>query len=202
VFRPPLADAFAAVYGDSDHLAEPGGPWDAELAAYLRGAQPRAVWAVSAGDFHAQGEANETLGNFPMDLWTADQTPAGVLTAMRRGHMVAWGLPGGRNLGFASLGCELADGRLLPPGGEAAAGGRVSVVGLLSERPAARPGARASWPVQLIVDGRVVAMPTLTLGLPFRWPLSLAPGVHAVRLRLWQGAVRMLSNPFLLRVPR
>jgi len=46
----------------------------------------------------------------------------------------------------------------------------------------------------------VVATPTLTLGQPFRWPLRLAPGPHAVRLRLWQGSIRMLSNPFLLQV--
>jgi hypothetical protein len=46
----------------------------------------------------------------------------------------------------------------------------------------------------------VVATPTLTLGHSFRWGLRLAPGPHAVRLRLWQGAIRMLSNPFLLQV--
>lgn len=200
VFRRPLADAFAAIYGDSDHLSEPGGRWDAELAAYLRGARTKPVWAVSAGDFHAQGEANEYLGNFPMDVWTAGRTPAAVMAAMRHGHMVAWGLPRNRNLRFASLGCEIAGGRLLLPGDEADAGSSVTIKGLLAERPAAGVASPMSWPVQIIVDGRVVATPTLTIGQPFRWPLSLASGAHAVRLRLWRGAIRMLSNPFLLRV--
>jgi hypothetical protein len=200
VFRPPLADAFAGIYGDSDHLSEPGGRWDAELTAYLLGAQPRPVWVVSAGDFHAQGEANEYLGNFPMDVWTAAGTPAAVLEAMHRGRMVAWGLPRDRNLRFVSLSCQDASGRKLLPGDEASVGSDVSVQGLVAERPAAKLGSRMTWPVQIIVDGRVAATPVLTVGQPFSWPLSLAPGGHAVRLRLWQGAVRMLSNPFLLRV--
>jgi hypothetical protein len=200
VFRPPLADAFAGIYGDTDHLTEPGGRWDVELAAYLRGAQPRPVWVVSAGDFHAQGEANEYLGNFPMDVWMVEHTPAAVLTAMHRGHMVAWGLPRNRNLRFASLSCEAVSGQKLLPGDEASVGGGVTVEGLLDEQPAAKPGSRMSWPVQIIVDGRVAATPMLSVGQPFSWPLQLAPGAHAVRLRLWQGAVRMLSNPFLLMV--
>ena len=200
VFQSPLADAFAAIYGDSDHLAEPGGRWDAELAAYLRGARTRPVWAVSAGDFHAQGEANEYLGNFPMDVWAAASTPAAVLAAMRHGHMVAWGLPRNRNLRFASLGCDAGGGRMLLPGDEASIAGHVTIVGLLDERPDTGVTSPMSWPVQIIVDGRVVATPTLTIGQPFHWPLQLAPGTHAVRLRLWRGAIRMLSNPFLLRV--
>lgn len=200
VFHRPLADAFAGIYGDTDDLAVPGGRWDTFLDAYLHGREKRPVWVVSAGDFHGQGQAGEYLGNFPMDLWTAETTQAGVLAAMHRGHMVAWGLPKGRNLRFVHLNCTDATGRRLLPGDQASVGGDVAVTGLLGERPAAVSGASTSWPVQIIVDGQVVATPVLTLGQPFRWPLQLSPGPHAVRLRLWQGAIRMLSNPFLLEV--
>ncbi len=200
VFRRPLADGFAGIYGDTDHIAEPGGRWDAFLDAYLHGRAKKPVWVTSAGDFHGQGQAGEYLGNFPMDLWTADTTPAGVLAAMHLGHMVAWGLPRDRNLRFARLACADANGHRLLPGDRADVASDIAVTGLLDERPAAAPGSPISWPAQLIVDGRVVATPALTLGQPFRWPLHLGPGPHAVRLRLWQGAIRMLSNPFLLRV--
>lgn len=200
VFRRPLADGFAGIYGDTDHLAEPGGRWDAFLAAYLHGRAKKPVWAISAGDFHGQAQDGEYLGNFPMDLWTADATPTGVLVAMHRGHMVAWGLPRDRNLRFASLTCVDAGGQRLLPGDRAEVGRDITVAGQLVERTAAAAGATTSWPVQIIVDGKVVATPTLTLGQPFRWPLRLAPGPHAVRLRLWQGSIRMLSNPFLLQV--
>jgi len=198
VFTEPTTDAFAAVYGDSDSNAVAGGLWDRYMMAYMRGEHARPIWGVAAGDFHAQGEAGEYLGNFPMDVWADGR--ATVLAAMRAGHMVAWGLPKERNLRMRALFVSDGRGRHLLPGDEAHVDGTLTMYAHLIEvpaMPAAKPGA---FPAEVIVDGKVVMRPVLAVNEPAQFPLHLPPGAHVLRLRMAAGAIRMEANPFLLRV--
>ncbi len=207
VFHPAkpaeMADAFAAIYGDSDDNCEPGGRWDRFMMNFMAGVYPKPVWAVAAGDFHGQGEAGEYLGNHAMDVWTANgaRTPAAVLEALRKGRMAAWRLPKDRNLRLAALWLEDGRGHRGLPGASLLAGGQVRLHAALAERPAGGPGPRR-FRAEIVVDGRVAARPALSLDAPLDMSLQLPPGAHVIRLRIpMQHAIRMEANPFLVRVP-
>ena len=198
VFSEPTADAFAAVYGDSDANTMAGGLWDRYMMAYMRGEHARPIWGVAAGDFHAQGEAHEYLGNFPMDVWAGNRST--VLAALRAGHMVAWGLPKGRNLRMRTLSVSDGHGRHLLPGDEAHVDDEITLYANLAEVPAAATAGSTAFPAEIIVDGKVVRQPVLAINEPAQFTLHLAPGAHVLRLRMAAGAIRMEANPFLLRV--
>ncbi|MFQ5582522.1 MAG: hypothetical protein ACE5F3_07865 [Mariprofundaceae bacterium] len=200
VFIEPTADAFAAIYGDTDVNTVAGGPWDRYLMEYMQGRHAHPIWGVAAGDFHTQGEANEYLGNFPMDVWASSSAPQDVLSAMRGGHVVAWGLPKDRNLRMQQLSLTDERGAHLIAGDENSVYGGVTVHIRLVETPAAIETADTIFPAELIVDGKVAIHPMLAVGELSQVNLQLAPGAHVVRLRIAAGAIRMVANPFLLRV--
>ncbi|RME84850.1 MAG: hypothetical protein D6771_03965, partial [Zetaproteobacteria bacterium] len=191
VFTKP-ADGFAALYGDTDTLTEPGGAWDRWMLEWARGARPP-VWAIAAGDFHREGEAGENLGNFPMDLWVRERSPQGVMDALFHGRAVAWGLPKDRDLAVRTLFLETPDGARLRPG----------------DRTRSRPGAFALsiairdlkgrrpilLPLQVVVDGRAKTWKVRADGTLWREVIPLARGVHLVRVRMRVGALRMEANP-------
>jgi len=203
VFHDPTADGFAAVYGDTDTNTEPGGLWDRYMMNYMLGLHDAPIWGVAAGDFHKQGEAGEYLGNFPMDIWSDERTPAAILAAMRRGHMVAWGMPKDRNLRVKALFLEDATGHRLLPGDEITAHGQVVLHCSLEERPVSvEPVSPQLLYAQIIVDGYVLAQPPLGIAQPLLETLQLPPGAHVIRLRIpAQHSIRMEANPFLVRVP-
>ncbi|HXH73036.1 MAG TPA: hypothetical protein VNI58_09515 [Mariprofundaceae bacterium] len=205
VFSQPTAEAFAAVYGDTDSNTEPGARWDRYLLDYLHGRQPAPVWGIAAGDFHVQGEANEYLGNYPMDVWATAKTAAAVLQALRDGRCVAWGMPQARNIRVAELYLKPVSGAPLLPGGSVATiTSPIELVARLAEQdtglqPAEQPALlKGEW----VVDGKVASSVELPVnGEAVRLPLDLAPGVHAVRLHIpMQAGIRMEANPFLVRV--
>lgn len=206
VFEAPTADGFAAVYGDTDNNCVPGGMWDRFMMDYMMGYRPKPIWAVSAGDYHAEGQANEYLGNFPMDVWTRSGKSEEVLQAIRSGHSVAWGLPKSRNLRMAALFAKGESDRRLLPGDEGVVGSKLSLYAAVSEWVAKISQVQGILNLsgQWVVDGRVVA----TISLPSDGsvavtPIELAPGPHVVRLRIPpQMSVRMEANPFLLKVRR
>jgi hypothetical protein len=204
VFEAPTADAFAAVYGDSDRNTVPGGLWDRFMMDYMKGYRPAPIWGVAAGDYHEEGEANEYLGNFPMDVWSKSPDPDAVLAAMRKGRMTAWRQPPDHNMYFRSLYLQATDGRRLLPGDEASLSGHVELVATLGEwhkkgKPLPR---RQPIQAQWVVDGFVVGQVSLAPGgSRTSMPLDLAPGPHVVRLHIpMQRGIRMEANPFLLRV--
>ncbi|MDQ6958096.1 MAG: hypothetical protein Q9M24_03175 [Mariprofundaceae bacterium] len=225
VFHNPTAGGFAAVYGDTDTNTEPGGLWDQYMMNYMLGLYDAPIWGVAAGDFHKQGEAGEYLGNFPMDMWVDERDPAAILAAMRKGHMVAWGMPKDRNLRVKSLFLEDATGHRLLPGDEITASGQVVLHCSLEERPEkcgdttlisavtdkvkqccgnkdCVPAFLQLLRAQIIVDGHVLIQPLLGLGQPLLETLQLPPGAHVIRLRIpAQHGIRMEANPFLVRVP-
>ncbi|MDY6989132.1 MAG: hypothetical protein SWQ30_13865 [Thermodesulfobacteriota bacterium] len=80
---------FAALYGDTITVTEPGGIWDEVLLQYCRGERARPVWGISTAHFHKDGGAGETLGNFPTVFLVREKTKEEILFAMRRGRMYA-----------------------------------------------------------------------------------------------------------------
>ncbi|MFH1980941.1 MAG: hypothetical protein ABIL58_03780 [Pseudomonadota bacterium] len=80
---------FAAVYGDTITVTEPGRQWDQVLAQYCRGTRSRPVWGIATADFHEDGGAGERLGNYPTVFLVREKTRAELLSAMRAGRMYA-----------------------------------------------------------------------------------------------------------------
>ena len=80
---------FAAVYGDTVTLTEPGREWDQVLNQFCNGARSRPVWAIATADFHEDGGAGEHLGNFPTVFLVREKTRAELLSAIRAGRMYA-----------------------------------------------------------------------------------------------------------------
>jgi len=204
VFTDPTADAFAAIYGDTDNNTEPGGMWDRYMAGYMAGRHPAPIWGAAAGDFHGRTGTGKFLGDSVMDVWTEALTPAAILDALRAGHMAAWQLPGDRDLRIRELYLETGAGRRFPPGSQGAAHGPLLLVCALGEgAPGVVDGARAAGRLhaQVVVDGRVWSQAMVGPGHVLREVLRLAPGAHVIRVRIPnQGGVRMEANPFLLRV--
>jgi len=200
IFMPPFAAGFSALYGDTEQSAEPNGPWDRHMLDRLHGSPLPPLWAFAAGDFHAEGEAGEFLGNFPMDLFVAAKgerpTPQELLAALRGGRMVAWGLPKDRNLSFAELWLQDDSGYRLLPGDDGMLSGTLHLHAQLTEFGAAA----AQWPdaLDLIVDGELRSRIAPGSDGLIDESLLLSPGPHLIRLRMPpQKGVRMESNPFM-----
>ncbi len=210
VFETPTADAFAAVYGDSDNNTVPGGMWDRFMMDYMLGYRPHPLWAVAAGDYHAEGQAGEYLGNYPMDVWTEGSGSQAVMDALRRGRNTSWSMSREKNLKMAALFLEDDVGKRLLPGDEETVSRHVKLYASLSQwlPEGAVKGDPSSALLTLqgewIVDGRVVAHAILSPDEAVSvTPLELEAGPHVVRLRIPpQQGVRMEANPFLLRVTK
>lgn len=204
VFTQPTTELFAAIYGDTDSNSMPGGLWDRYMLDYLAGWQPHPIWAVAAGDYHGEGEANEYLGNFPMDVWLDGNSEASLLAALKAGHSTGWQQVQDRNAGIEVLLLEDGAGRRSLPGEEMTIAG--STVRLMAAAREYLPQAERSYPPLQgvwIVDGAVAA----TTLLPFSGDrlavteLELSPGAHLIRLQIpSQQGVKMVANPFLVRV--
>ena len=81
---------FAALYGDSITLTDPGGLWDDILLAYCSGQRKKPIWGISSADFHKDGHAGEKLGNFPTIFLVKNQTKQDMLDALKRGRFYAY----------------------------------------------------------------------------------------------------------------
>ncbi|MBW1707513.1 MAG: hypothetical protein JRJ86_20510 [Deltaproteobacteria bacterium] len=80
---------FAALYGDTITITEPGNEWDRVLTEYCRGERDRPVWGISTADFHKDAGSGEKLGNFPTIFLVRERTKREILFAMRQGRMYA-----------------------------------------------------------------------------------------------------------------
>jgi hypothetical protein len=78
---------FAALYGDTITVTEPGNEWDRVLLEYCRGERDRPVWGISTADFHKDAGSGEKLGNFPTVFLVREMTKKEILFAMRQGKM-------------------------------------------------------------------------------------------------------------------
>jgi hypothetical protein len=80
---------FAALYGDSITITEPGNEWDEVLIEYCSGQRENPVWGISSADFHKEGGAGEKLGNFPTIFLVKSKTKKDILDALKKGRMYA-----------------------------------------------------------------------------------------------------------------
>jgi len=80
---------FAALYGGTITITEPGHEWDRTLLEYCEGKRKRPVWGISTADFHKDSESGEKLGNFPTVFLVRNQTKKNILSAMQAGRMYA-----------------------------------------------------------------------------------------------------------------
>ena len=203
VFDGPYADAFTAIYGDTDRNTSVGGRWDRYLADYLRGEKKKPLWAVSAGDFHYQGGFDTYLGDYPMDVWVRERSPAGVLMALQGGHNANWMQMNGTNIAFRTLAVADAEGHVALPGGSLRGAGPFFLVAALRPVRVKGGAAHLTLAAQVVADGMVIDTPTLPVaaGKVVVRKLELEVGDHAVRLRVpTQGNIRMEANPFFIRV--
>lgn len=204
VFEAPTADAFAAVYGDTDNNTVPGGMWDRFMIDYMMGYRPDPIWAVSAGDYHEEGMAGEYLGNYPMDVWSDDEGSIAVLEALRKGHNTSWFMKKDLNVRMSVLFAEDAKGKRMLPGDVARVDSKLNLYAAIADATPAGvktsplPSLNGEW----IVDGVIVATALLPAdGAVSVTPIELVSGPHVVRLRIpFQKGVRMEANPFLLKV--
>jgi len=197
VFKDPTAQAFAAVYGDTDTNVVPGGLWDNYMIEYMLGIHPAPIWAVSCGDYHEEGQSDEYLGNFPMDVWAAERSPQGVLKALLAGHAVAWRAPPGKDFRVRSLYLEDAKGRRLLPGDEAVVSPDIKLHLALDGK------VQLDAPVlaRLIINGRVHRQVEIHADGLLHEAVHLDPGEQVVRIDIPSQPIgNMIANPFLLRV--
>lgn len=78
---------FAAIYGESITVTEPGNIWDKVLGEYCSGKREKPVWGISTADFHKEGAAGEKLGNFPTVFLVRNKTKKDILDALKKGRM-------------------------------------------------------------------------------------------------------------------
>lgn len=80
---------FAAIYGDTITVTEPGNVWDVALGEYCSGFRERPPWGIATADFHKEGGYGQNLGDFQTVLWLTEKSHQSVLTALKTGKMYA-----------------------------------------------------------------------------------------------------------------
>jgi hypothetical protein len=80
---------FAALYGDTSTVTEPGNIWDEVIKEHCAGFRKRPAWGIATADFHREGEAGQHLGDFQTVMWLAERSPEAALDALRSGRMYA-----------------------------------------------------------------------------------------------------------------
>ncbi len=80
---------FAALYGDTATVTEPGNVWDEALREYCAGYRKHPPWGIATSDFHKEGGAGQKLGDFQTVLWLTERSAHAVLDALRTGRMYA-----------------------------------------------------------------------------------------------------------------
>jgi hypothetical protein len=81
---------FAALYGDTITVTEPGNIWDRVLTEYCSGRREKPVWGISSADFHEDGGAGDKLGNYPTVFLVKNKTKESILDALKKGRMYAF----------------------------------------------------------------------------------------------------------------
>jgi hypothetical protein len=114
---------FAALYGDTSTITEPGGLWDHILNRYCRGERAEPVWGIAEADFHDE-QAGGAIDLFQTVILAHDKTAAAVLNALGRGRCYAVQKGGGYRLIL-----DRFEVRNPQSGGAAASGGEVFLHG-------------------------------------------------------------------------
>ncbi len=200
------ADAFAAVYGDTDQNTVAGGLWDRYMMQYMQGLVGRPMWAVAAGDFHSEGQANEYLGNFPMDIWAKSTSPTDILEALKHGRMTAWHMGKAHHIAVSELYLTYIDPdtkhvKTMLTGDEASISPQIKLaIGLHELGQSTQPTSlQGHW----IINGQIHSQVTLRIHerTTSITSLTLPKGKHVIRFQIpYQHGIRLETNPFLVDV--
>jgi hypothetical protein len=114
---------FAALYGDTATITEPGALWDRILNEYARGERAEPVWGIAEADFHEESPGMD-LDTFQTVIQSRSKAVADVLEALRRGRCYA--VRKGRDYRLVLAAFEVRD---LRTGRVAVAGDEIAVAG-------------------------------------------------------------------------
>jgi hypothetical protein len=190
---------FAAIYGDTITVTEPGRQWDQVLLDYCRGRRNRPVWGISTADFHEEKGAGEMLGNFPTVFLVREKSTAALLAAMRLGRMYAVRGRYPQRLVLDRFTVSGADSAT-----EATMGETISLDGRprIHARISINDAPNAKIHVRIVRDGKVVHEVTDTMPLDISFEGSRGrTGEQSFYRVMAEGrkAGRLVSNPVFVR---
>ncbi|MHB8771654.1 MAG: hypothetical protein ACYC7J_11685 [Syntrophales bacterium] len=189
---------FAALYGDTITVTEPGNVWDTALKEYCRGLRGAPPWGIAAADFHREGEDGQSLGDFQTVLLLEEPSPPAVLAALKSGRMYACRgkYPKVPRLDEFSVSAAEPDAAL-----RAASGDEVVLEGAARIRIAVSgsPGQKEEVRVRLIRSGTLIATFKGTLPLKIDHTDTLETLGEKVYYRMdMTGAGTIVSNPIFV----
>lgn len=194
---------FAALYGDTVTVTEPGGVWDLVLKEYCAGFRRRPAWGIATADFHTEGGAGERLGNFQTVLWLTDNSAAAALDALRRGRMYA---ARGKFPRVPQLD-EFSVAAARPGAARAISGEEITLAGPARIRIALSApmadGREREVRVRLIRSGTVIQSVRKTLPLTIdHTDSSASPGEKVYYRMEMTGDGTILSNPIFVKIKK
>jgi len=187
---------FAALYGDTSTITEPGALWDGVLMDYCKGYRPHPAWGIATSDFHKDGEAGEKLGNFQTGFFVEKLTRKEIIEALKTGRVYAYR---GRYPRYARLdefSVSSADGD-----SRAISGGQVVLKGkpLIRIRISADVATAEQVVVRLIRSGEVVKVFEGTLPLEIAYEDEYCKPGERVFYRIdMQKYGVLVSNPIFV----
>jgi hypothetical protein len=191
---------FAALYGDTATITEPGALWDRILNQYVRGERAEPVWGIAEADFHEEADGM-ALDTFQTVVRSRSKAVADVLEALRRGRCYA--VLKGRGYRLVLAAFEVRDPR---SGRAAGAGEEIAVAGTPGVRLALRAsdGTPRRVSVDLVRGGEVLRR--IEGELPLEVEIAdatLGEGRSYYRLEA-RGAEdsRLISNPIFVERSR
>lgn len=195
---------FAALYGDTATVTEPGNVWDEALREYCAGYRKRPPWGIATSDFHKEGGAGEKLGNFQTVLWLTERSAHAALDALRTGRMYTarGGFPRVPRLDEFSVSADRPDdvARAIS-GQEVTLSGNPRIRIAVSGVPGENGNGKRSARVRLIRSGTVIH--TAQGPLPFQVDFTdfqVSPGEKFYYRMDLTGDGVIISNPIFVRL--
>jgi len=191
---------FAALYGDTITITEPGDIWDKTLIEYCRGMRERPVWGIATADFHKEGESGEVLGNFQTVFLVNKKSREDVLKAIRNGKMYAYRGHYPRFVKLDEFSVSSSDGRAKGISGDEV---------ILKDFPRIKialssvEGSKNPVTVRLIRSGMVIQ--TFQEKLPMQIDYedrSVNPGEKVYYRMDMKGEGKLISNPIFVKFER
>ena len=191
---------FAALYGDTITVTEPGNVWDQVLIDYCRGERETPVWGIATADFHDERGSCEKLGNFRTVFLLQQRTRSDVLTALRQGNMYACHTDFRNPVRLDEFSVSSSDGNQ-----RGIAGNTILLTGQPSIRIAlsvASPSQK-SVQVRLIRSGHVIKTVTGTLPLHIDYRDNYFRPGETIYYRMdMRGSGTIVTNPIFVECAR
>jgi hypothetical protein len=187
---------FAALYGDTSTITEPGALWDRLLLGYCRGERRDPVWGIAEADFHGvPGEL--ALDTFQTVLLAGEKTQSAVLAALASGRSYAVLKAAGYRLVPGGFEAHDPGSARSAGSGETLAAGPAPVVRL---RLAASDGSARRVAVELIRGGEVVRSfeGATPMAVEFADPSPWAGKTFYRVAARGEGDSRLRSNPIFV----